>query len=271
LAGRFDEERGWGIRGDVTDSGGHGTAPWFSLGVQDRQQHERRTQLLAQGLPLSGAVATMAAESGVRARVLPATDAPRGTVVVTADGPRAFQEWLVRDHAGPEVLDVRWPADATEPAPGVLTAIDEADVVVLTSSSPVASLEPTLTLAGVSEALRRRKDAGRPVVLLSPVVAGLPPEIDRDRRRHRAREALLAARGVAHEPTAVAEHFAHLTTHAVLDPADAALAPALPDDLGVLLGPIVDQSRSARQALVEACLLTFAAEASAGGGSGTRS
>ena len=265
LEGRYDEERGWGIRGDDFPSGGTSTAPWFSLGVQDRQRHQRRTHLLSVGLGLSRAVSVIAAENGVTAAVVPATDAPRGTVVVTPRGSCSFQEWLVRDHAAPEVVDVRWPGDAT-PAPGVLEAIKEAEVVVLTSSSPVASLEPTLTLDGVRDALCSRKKKGRPVVLISPVVAGSPPTTERDSRRHRARRALLAARGVAHEPLAIAENYVDITTHVVLDPADAPLATGLPGELQALVAPIIDQTPAARQALMEACLQTVAEDVAGGAG-----
>jgi LPPG:FO 2-phospho-L-lactate transferase len=257
LEGRFDEERGWGVLGDTFPTAGTGTgsgsAPWFSLGELDRQRHVRRSALLGRGLTVSEATSVIAGEAGLAARVLPATDAARGTVVVTAEGSSAFQEWLVRDHAAPDVLDVRWPGADQPPSPGVLAAIHEADVVVLTSSSPVASLEPTLTLAGVRDALQTRSRGGRPTVLLSPVV-GSTPTTDRDRRRHHARAQLLAARGVAHEPAAVASLFADLVTHVVLDPADADRVGMLPSGLEGVVAPIVAQDPTSRRLLVEACL-----------------
>lgn len=252
LSGRLDEERGWGIRGDDFPAAPAGAASWFNLGVQDRMHHVRRAQLLEEGADLARATAELAREAGIAARVVPASLVPRGSVIVTDTGTSAFQEWLVRDHASPAVLDVRWPGPP-HPSPGAVAAVDEADVVVLTSSSPVASLEPTLALEGVREGLAARKADGRPVVLLSPVVT-TPPELERDRRRHHARAALLAARGVAHEPVAVAEHFADLVTHVVLDPADADLVPALPPGVLGSVAPIVAQDAASRAALVAACL-----------------
>lgn len=259
LGGRLDEERGWGIRGDEFPPAPEGAASWFNLGRQDRAHHVRRAELIAGGADLVEVTATLAREAGITARVLPASLVARGSVIVTDAGTSAFQEWLVRDHAGPAVLDVRWPGPAT-PAPGVLEAIDEADVVVLTSSSPVASLEPTLELDGVRAALATRKAAGRPVVLVSPVVT-TPPQVERDRRRHHARAALLAARGVAHEPVAVAEHLAGVVSHVVLDPADAGLVPALPAGITGAVAPIVAQDAASRSALVEACLAAAGAPA----------
>ncbi len=252
LSGRLDEERGWGIRGDEFPPAPSGAAGWFNLGVQDRAHHVRRAQLLDGGADLAAATAALARDAGIVARVVPASLVPRGSVIVTDAGTSAFQEWLVRDHAGPAVRDVRWPGPPT-PSPGVVAAIDEADVVVLTSSSPVASLEPTLELQGVRAALAARKADGRPVVLVSPVVT-TPPELERDRRRHHARAALLAARGVAHEPVAVAEHFVDVVTDVVLDPADAGLVPALPSGVSGSIAPIVAQDAASRAALVEACV-----------------
>lgn len=252
LDGRLDEERGWGIRGDEFPASRSGATRWFNLGVQDRAHHRRRAALLASGADLAVATEAQAREAGIAARVVPASLSPRGSVIVTDDGPSAFQEWLVRDHARPVVRDVWWPGPAT-PAPGVVPAVEEADLVVLTSSSPVASLDPTLELDGVRAALAARRAAGRPVVLISPVVS-TPPTVERDRRRHHARAALLAARGIPHEPVAVVEHLADVVTHVVLDPADADRVPALPSGVSGSVAPIVAQDAASRAALVSACL-----------------
>lgn len=259
LSGRLDEERGWGIRGDEFPPTPSGAASWFNLGRQDRAHHVRRAELLAGCADLAEATAMLVREAGIAARVLPASVVPRGSVIVTDVGTSAFQEWLVRDHAAPSVVDVLWPGPAL-PAPGVLAAVDEADVVVLTSSSPVASLEPTLELDGVRAALAWRKAEGRPVVLISPVVSS-PPEVERDLRRHHARAALLAARGVAHEPLAVVGYLADVVTHVVLDPADAGLVSALPAGVAGSVAPIVAQDATSRSALIGACLSAAAAPA----------
>lgn len=251
LQGRFDEERGWGLRGD-TFTGEATSVPWFSLGVQDRRHHTRRTQLLTEGHSLSAAIAAICEESGIATRVIPASNHARGTRVVSPDGVRAFQEWLVRDRTEPEVIDVTWP-EPNHPSPGVLDALDDADVVVLTSSSPVASLEPTLTLDGVRETLSGRVAAGRRTVLISPVV-GSTPTLERDQRRHRARAALLAARGVPHDPVAIAWMYDGLITDVILDPADAHRASELSPQVRVALAPIVDQEPASRQSLVASCL-----------------
>jgi LPPG:FO 2-phospho-L-lactate transferase len=255
LQGRYDEQRGWGILGDSFDGTGTSDAPWFSLGEQDRRHHQQRTSLLAQGLTLAEATARMSRDAGLSTSVVPATNSARGTIVTTENGTCAFQEWLVRDHAQPAVSDVGWPEGSDEPAPGVLRAIREADVVVLTSSSPVASLEPTVTLRGVRDELRARRDSGLANVLVSPVVSS-PPGLERDRRRHHARAALLAARGVAHDPIAVSGLFTDFLTHLVLDPADHRLVDDVDPPLGAVVAPILAQDAVSRRRLVEACVGT---------------
>jgi len=59
-------------------------------------------------------------------------------------------------------------ADA-EPAPGVIDAIVNADVVLLAPSNPITSIGPILAVPGVREALHKTK--GR-IAAVSPIVAG---------------------------------------------------------------------------------------------------
>ena len=93
---------------------------------------------------------------------------------------------MVRDH-GPHVDEVRWDGlvHACRPAPGVIDALVESTLVVIASSSPMASIAPILGVAGVRDALERRRG---PTLALSPVVLGRPPATDRDRHRDAARQ-----------------------------------------------------------------------------------
>ncbi len=189
LAGLFDEERGWGIRGDefptaravratgrpadpardpstgVGASLGaapdtqHGAPPehWFSLGERDYAHHARRRALLDSGLSLAAATARLAADLGVVARVSPATDDAVRTRVVTEDGVLAWQEWLVRDRAAPVPTAVEFGgADTAEAHHEALAALSEADLVLIAPSSPVASVAPILAIPGYADVLRDR-------------------------------------------------------------------------------------------------------------------
>lgn len=223
LAGCFDEERGWGVRGDTFTSGQAGVPTWFRVGAEDRQHHELRAGLLDLGLPLGTATRRLATARGVRAAVVPVTDDAVRTRVRTADGTLTWQEWLVRDDAGPEPVAVEYPgATEARPNPAALAAIRAAAFVLVAPSSPIGSIAPVLTIPGICEAL-----AATPVVVLSPVVARRPPVCERDLRRHRARAALLRSAGVRHDPVDVARWYRTLATTFVLDPADADDRPAV--------------------------------------------
>ena len=121
----------------------------------------------------------MAARFGVEARLLPMTDDRVETRIdaVDADGGGEldlhFQEYWVRRGARRRVKGVRFAGvETARPAPGVLEAIERADVVVLPPSNPVVSIGPILAVPGIREAVRAR----------GPVVGG-----ERHRRRRAAR------------------------------------------------------------------------------------
>jgi LPPG:FO 2-phospho-L-lactate transferase len=225
LAGVADRDRGWGRAGETfraTEELRRLGAPgaWFALGDLDLATHLLRTELLAQGLPLSVATARVARAFGVRARVLPVTDDPLATRLEVADeeGGRLdlhFQEYWVQRGARDEVKAVRYEGvEAARPAPGVLEAIAGADALLLCPSNPVASVGPALAVPGVREAVAARRDRTAGV---SPIVAGAPLRGMADR--------LLPAVGVEVSAAGVAGHYRELVSGWVMDRADAALAP----------------------------------------------
>ena len=108
-----------------------------------------------------------------------------------------FQEYWVRLRAAvPAHAVVAVGLDKATPAPGVLEAIRDADVVVLPPSNPVVSVGTILGVAGVRDALRATT---APVVGLSPIVGG--------RHVRGMAEQLLAAVGVEVSAAGVAEHY----------------------------------------------------------------
>src|SRR5207302_5216111 len=170
LAGIADEERGWGRAGEtwraretVSTLGGE---DWFALGDLDLGLHLVRTQALRQGEPLSSVTAHVTRALGVDASLLPATDDELRTFVVTPAGTFSFQEWFVaRGHRDEvDAVDVRGDA---EPAPGVLDALDAADVLLIGPSNPYVSVGPILAVRALRDALARRRV---PCVAVSPLV-----------------------------------------------------------------------------------------------------
>ena len=174
LTGLSDDERGWGRAGEtwhaldtVARLGGES---WFRLGDLDIGLHLVRTQLLREGVPLSETTERLAHALGLEAALLPASDDPVRTFVETPAGTFAFQTWFVARGHRDEVDAVHYAGspEAT-PAPGVLDALNAADLIVIAPSNPYVSIGPILAIDAIREALVHRKV---PCVAVSPLVGG---------------------------------------------------------------------------------------------------
>ncbi|MBN9606248.1 MAG: 2-phospho-L-lactate transferase [Actinomycetales bacterium] len=175
LAGVNDAERGWGRAGERERVAGelaaYGTGwPWFTLGDLDLGTHIARTGWLHEGLPLSEATRRLAARWDLGVELLPASDDPVETHVVTDAGELHFEEWWTR-HRGtvPARRFVQHGVELARPGPGVLAAIAETDLVLLAPSNPVVSIGTILGIDGIREAVRA---TAAPVVGVSPIIGG---------------------------------------------------------------------------------------------------
>jgi LPPG:FO 2-phospho-L-lactate transferase len=180
LGDGIDGERGWGrrdetwsVREELAAYGVSGS--WFGLGDRDVATHLVRTALLRSGRTLSEATRHLCERWPTGVTLLPMTDDEVETHVTIddpADGRRTvhFQEYWVRLRAEVPVVDVELVGrQESAPAPGVLAAIQEADVVLLPPSNPIVSVGTVLAVPGIRDALR---DTTAPVVGLSPIVGG---------------------------------------------------------------------------------------------------
>jgi LPPG:FO 2-phospho-L-lactate transferase len=174
LAGLADEQRGWG-RSDETwlvleTVGALGGESWFALGDRDLGVHLVRTQALRAGEPLSAVTARLAKAFGVETRLLPATDDRLRTWLDTPAGTFPFQQWFVARGHRDEVDGVRFEGEEdARPAPGVLAAIADAELILLAPSNPYVSVGPILAVRELHEALARRRV---PCVAVSPLIGG---------------------------------------------------------------------------------------------------
>ncbi|PNG97859.1 2-phospho-L-lactate transferase [Streptomyces malaysiensis] len=208
LGGGIHEEQGWGRAGETfavkEELAAYGVGPeWFGLGDRDFATHIVRTQMLGAGYPLSAVTEALCARWQPGVRLLPMTDDRVETHVLIDDpegeGRKAvhFQEYWVRLRASvPAHAVVPVGADQAKPAPGVLEAIADADVVLFPPSNPVVSVGTILAVPGVREAIA---DAGVPVVGLSPIVGDAPVRGMADK--------VLTAVGVESTADAVAKHY----------------------------------------------------------------
>ena len=225
LGGAVHEEQGWGRANETQAVQGelaaYGAQPqWFGLGDLDFGTHIARSQWLGQGLSLSEVTARLCARWGLPelgVRLLPMTDSPVQThVVVGGEGQSPqkavhFQEWWVRMNAAiPAQKFIAVGMDRATPAPGVLDAIREADIILLPPSNPVVSIGIILGVPGVRDALR---DSAAPVVGVSPLIGGAPV------RGHA--DVCLSAIGVDSTTQAVAGLYADFLDGWLVDDADA--------------------------------------------------
>jgi LPPG:FO 2-phospho-L-lactate transferase len=174
LSGEIDEERGWGIEDDTFTVFKRlerlGAPSWFGLSDRDLAACLYRRAFLDEGGRPTDAQAQIGRGLGVEARVLPMSDTPVRTQVMTPSGQRGLQEYLILDGGQPEVLGVQLEGiEAAEPTPEVLDALRQADAIVLGPSNPVISIGPILAVPGIREAIAA---SPAPVVAVSPYVAG---------------------------------------------------------------------------------------------------
>ncbi|MFC8968833.1 2-phospho-L-lactate transferase [Streptomyces sp. NPDC057094] len=214
LGGGINEEQGWG-RAEETfhlkeELAAYGVGPeWFGLGDRDFATHIVRTQMLGAGYPLSAVTEALCDRWKPGVRLIPMSDDRVEThvAVTLPDGDAAggagerkvihFQEYWVRlraSVAAEAIVPVG--AEQAKPAPGVLEAIGEADVILFPPSNPVVSVGTILAVPGIREAIA---EAGVPVVGLSPIVGDAPVRGMADK--------VLAAVGVESTAAAVAEHY----------------------------------------------------------------
>jgi LPPG:FO 2-phospho-L-lactate transferase len=174
LGGLIDGERGWG-RADETwnaleSAAIFGGDDWFRLGDRDIGLHLLRTRALRDGTPLSVVTAAFVTRAGIDTRIVPATDDRLRTHVLTPAGRFPFQEWFVGRRHRDEVDGVEYEgAERADAAPGVLAAIDAADAILFAPSNPYLSIGPILAVAGIHDALERRRVR---CVAVSPLVGG---------------------------------------------------------------------------------------------------
>ncbi len=253
LGGGIEEAQGWGRARESfvvkEELAAYGMQPqWFGLGDRDLATHIVRTQMMAAGYPLSAVTEALCARWRPGVRLLPMSDERVETHVVVDDPEQPgqtkaihFQEWWVRYHAElPARSIVPIGVDDARPAPGVLEALADADLVVLPPSNPVVSIGTILAVPGIRDAVVA---APGPVVGVSPVIGGAPVRGMAD--------ACLAALGVETSAGAVAGLYAGMLDGWLVDDVDAGTAV---DGVQVRALPLLMADEAATRAIAAAVL-----------------
>lgn len=217
LAGVFNDEAGYGVRGDSYDTLEAlvrlGEPGWFRIGDKDFATHLVRAEMLRRGHRLTEASLELGRRWGIESRVLPMTDDRVRTRFMTDNGSLSFQEYFVRERLGPALRGIDFEGiDSARPTPEVLTALGDADLVVIGPSNPLISIDPILKTVG--SAIPRHR-----TVAITPIVGGIAikgPTAE-----------MMRAMGSEASPVAVAKRYAGVASAFVIDNRDAGLAPTV--------------------------------------------
>lgn len=252
LAGLANHQTGWGREGETWNFleilGELGGPTWFRLGDRDLALHHERTRRLREGQSLTAITKHICQAFGVSVTVLPMSDQPVRTIVITDEGELPFQDYFVSRQCEPRVNGFRFKGiETAEPAPGVLKAIRTAAVVLFCPSNPWVSLDPILALSGVREAIIEKVAVG-----VSPIIGG------RALRGPAAK--MYRDLGIDPSALAVGEHYRDLWDGYVIDQTDEELVSEISSlGLRVMVTDTIMNTIDDRVQLAER-ILTFASE-----------
>ena len=214
LAGLIDPVRGWGLRDETFHClealNRLGRETWFQLGDRDLATHLFRTGRLVEGATLTQVTSELALLRGLALRILPMTDQPAPTRLTTSEGELGFQEYFVQRRQEPQVeaVDLSFASRCT-PAPGVLDAITQTELIIVAPSNPIISIGPILAVQELRDALR---ETSAPVIAISPIVSGKALKGPADR--------MLASLGHEASAAAIASLYSDFLDLFVLDKQD---------------------------------------------------
>ena len=213
LGGGISAERGWGREAETfrvkEEIAAYGVGPsWFGLGDLDLATHVVRSMMLRDGIRLSEVTRHLCQRWQPGVTLLPSTNDGVETHVVLRDGRRVhFQEWWVAMRAAVPAREFDLVgADTAKPAPGVIEAIHDCDVLLLPPSNPVVSIGTILRVNGVEAAVRETR---APVVGVSPIIGDAPVRGMAD--------ACLSAIGVDTSAYAVGKHYGARSRGGLID------------------------------------------------------
>jgi len=165
---------GWGIQNDSQDTLDElevlGEERWFQIGNKDLATHLIRNRVLQNGGTLTDATQMIADARNIKSRVIPATDDPHPTFVITNEGRLSFQQYFVERRGEPQVYEFEFPnLKHVRPAPGVIDAIRDADYLFIAPSNPFVSIDPIIQIPTVRDSILESRALR---VGVSPIIGG---------------------------------------------------------------------------------------------------
>lgn len=212
LSGRLDSSRWWGVKEDTyrtheaMKAVGHNEV--MMLGDIDRATHIMRSDLIRNGHTLTEATNQLCRYFEVNAKVLPMSDDPVSSMVITTEGKMHFQDFWVGKRGEPEVLEVRQEGiEKASISPAVLEALENEDEVLIGPSNPITSIGPIIELPGMRDILKNKK-----VIGVSPIIGNEPVSGPAGK--------LMTARGIEVSSCGVASYYSDFLDHMIIDERD---------------------------------------------------
>ncbi len=173
LANLLDPIRGWGIRGDTFEClkqfQNLREPAWFKIGDKDLATHILRSAMLKNGKSLSYITEFLSKKFAILSRILPATDDPVETRILTNIGEMHLQEFWVKNQAKPAIIGIKYEGiEAAESNPEVISAIKNSKLVILAPGNPVTSIGPILAINGIKKTLAEVREK---IIAVSPIIA----------------------------------------------------------------------------------------------------
>ena len=244
LSGILDEEKGRGVKKDTNNflrqMEVFGEETWFRVGDRDAATHVTRTNMLKNGKNLSDITQWMCEKFAVESKVIPITDNTVETRITSNGEDLHLQEFWVKHRGRGNIEGIQYVgADKARPNPDAISAIQDAELVVIAPGNPLTSIGPMMGIKGVRKELTKNK---KKVVSVSPLIGNKSFSGPADK--------YMEAAGIEVSVFGLAQMYADVCSKMVIDTKDKAQASKIQGlDIQVFDTKIKMQNKMAEEAL----------------------
>jgi LPPG:FO 2-phospho-L-lactate transferase len=226
LADVVDKDKGWGFENDTFnclnilkrfyDKG------WFNLGDKDLATHIYRTDLFNKGYTKTQITEKICKNLGVKSHLIPMCNEPVETYIKTPTGVMQFEEYFIKYHCEPEVLDVEFKGvEEAVPIKETLEYIEKAKRIIICPSNPIVSIGTILLVKDIRKTLMKVKNK---IYGISPIIEGRTVKGPADK--------LMECIGLEVSSVGVANFYKDFLGHFIIDNKDCKLKPRI-EKLGI--------------------------------------
>ena len=214
LSDLLDHDKGWGIKKDtfgfLRQMEIFGEETWFRIGDRDTATHLTRTNMLKNGKSLSEVTKWMCEKLAIETKIIPVTDNPIETRIITNKGEMHIQEFWVKHRGLDAVEGIEYQgAEKARPNPEAINAIQDSSLVIIAPGNPLTSIGPMLQIKGIRKELAKKKNK---VVAVSPIIGN--SAISGPAGKY------MEAAGLEVSVVGVAKMYAHVCSNLVIDTKD---------------------------------------------------